>query len=218
MSDKKYITIALPKGRLQEQIADYLKNVNITIKEESRKLDCYDHVNGYRFLFVKNSDVPVYVNYGVADLGVSGSDVIYEGDFEFLTLLTLPFGSTRICVAGYEKDRDLYFNTVNKSIYSKDLRIATKFTRFSRDFFLSKGVAATLIKLTGSVELAPILGLADYIIDLVETGTTLKENNLTVIDEIGRTEVRIIANRSLYKLNYKKIDDFISKVKSLSKE
>ncbi|MBQ1998110.1 MAG: ATP phosphoribosyltransferase [Spirochaetota bacterium] len=212
MEEKKIITIAVPKGRLQEQIAEYLAGRGVTIKEESRKLDYYDEKNGYRFLFVKNSDVPVYVNYGVADLGFSGSDVVYEGDFEFLHLARLPFGGTRICVAGYEKDRPLFEQNGLERSFIKPIKIATKFTRFTNHYFEERGIPVQIIKLTGSVELAPILGLAHFIVDLVETGSTLRENNLAVIEEIGRTHVKLIANPSLYRQNYRKIDDFVSKL------
>jgi ATP phosphoribosyltransferase len=210
--DKNYITIALPKGRLQEQTASYLSGFGITVKEESRRLDYYDEKNGLRFLFVKNSDVPAYVNYGAAALGISGSDIIYESGFEFLKLAKLPFGSTRICLAGYEKDKDLFFKAGVTGSFIREIRIATKFVRFTRNYFSEKELPVQIIKLSGSIELAPILGLSDFIVDLVETGTTLKENNLAVIEELGRTEVRIIANSSLYKLNYKKIDDLINKL------
>lgn len=212
MEDRKWITIAVPKGRLQEQISEYLADKGVTIKEESRKLDYYDRENGYRFLFVKNSDVPVYVNYGVADLGISGSDVVYEGDFEFLHLGTLPFGGTRICVAGYEKDRGLFESNGKMGNFVKTMKIATKFVRFTTDYFVNRSIPVEIIKLTGSVELAPILGLSHFIVDLVETGSTLRENHLTVIEEIGRTHVKIIANPSLYKLNYRRIDGFVGKL------
>lgn len=210
--EKTIITIAIPKGRLQEQISEFVAKKGVTIKEESRKLDYYDEENGYRFLFVKNSDVPVYVNYGVAHMGIAGSDVIYEGDFEFMRLGTLPFGSTRICVAGYEADRPLFENAGKVGHFIKEIRIATKFTRFTKDYFVQRGIPVEIIKLTGSVELAPILKLSDFIVDLVETGTTLKENNLAVIDEIGKTQVEVIANPSLYKRNFRKIDDFVKKL------
>jgi ATP phosphoribosyltransferase len=156
--------------------------------------------------------VPVYVNYGVADLGFSGSDVVYEGDFEFLHLARLPFGGTRICVAGYEKDRPLFEQNGLERSFIKPIKIATKFTRFTNHYFEERGIPVQIIKLTGSVELAPILGLAHFIVDLVETGSTLRENNLAVIEEIGRTHVKLIANPSLYRQNYRKIDDFVSKL------
>lgn len=212
MDKNNFINIAIPKGRLQNQISDFVAGKGVTIKEESRKLDYYDMENGYRFLFVKNSDVPVYVNYGVAHMGIAGSDVIYEGDFEFMRLGKLPFGSTRICIAGYEDKRYLFDNAGRDGNFIKDIRIATKFTKFAKDYFVDRGIPVELIKLTGSVELAPILELSDFIVDLVETGTTLKENNLAVIEEIGKTQVEVIANPSLYKLNFRRIDDFVRKL------
>ncbi|HOV13359.1 MAG TPA: ATP phosphoribosyltransferase [Spirochaetota bacterium] len=208
----KLITIAIPKGRLLKQITDYLAKYSITVKEESRKLDYIDTNNNLRFLFVKNSDVPTYVNYGVASLGICGTDNIYESGFEFLNLGFLPFGTTRICLAGFEKDKDLYFYPYSNGNFVKDIRIATKFERFTKDYFGKKSIPIEIIKLSGSIELAPILGLSHFIVDLVETGTTLKENNLSVIEELGKTEVEIIANPSLYKINYKNIDKIINKI------
>lgn len=209
----QYLTIALPKGRLIEKISDFFLNkgiINSTIKDDSRRLDFIDENNKIRFLFVKNSDVPVYVNYGVAELGICGSDIIYESDFEFLNLATLPFGKTRICIAGFEKDKDLYFNVLDSKYFVQELKIATKFVKWTKSFFINKNIPVNIIKLTGSIELAPILGLSHFIVDLVETGTTLKENNLSIIEEIGATDVNVIGNPSLYKLNYKDIDRIIS--------
>lgn len=217
-TNNTYITIALPKGRLQKKIAQFLEKCNITIKEESRKLDYYDEENKLRFLFVKNSDVPAYVKYGAADLGISGTDTIYESGFEFMRLCTFPFGSTRICLAGYEKDKDLYFRASRDEAFIDELKIATKFTTFARNYFVEKGIPVQIIKLSGSVELAPILGLADFIVDLVETGTTLKENDLSVIEVLGSTEVALIANPSLYKRNYKRIDKIVDSIDKISGE
>jgi ATP phosphoribosyltransferase len=211
--NNRQLTIALPKGRLQEQVSRHFSKFGITIREESRKLDFHDEANHIRFLFVKNSDVPVYVNYGVADLGICGSDVIFESGFEFIRLKTLPFGSTRICLAGYEKDRDLYFSYGSSGSFLKEIRIATKFTRFTSDFFEGKNIPVRIIELRGSIELAPILGLTDFIVDLVETGTTLKENNLSVIEQIGSTQVEFFANMSLYKLKYQQIQNILDKIR-----
>jgi len=208
----KLLTIAIPKGRLQKQITDYFSQYGITINEESRKLDYIDIDNNLKFLFVKNSDVPAYVNYGVATLGICGSDNIFESNFEFLNLGILPFGSTRICLAGYEKDRGLYLNPCRQDNFIKTIRIATKYERFTKNFFAQKGIPIEIIRLSGSVELAPILGLSNFIVDLVETGTTLKENNLAIIEEIGKTEVELIANIGHYKINYKTIDKLINKI------
>ena len=211
MSD--LITIAVPKGRLLYKIADFLAERGITLKEESRKLDYIDEAAGIRFLFVKNADVPVYVNYGVADLGICGSDIIYESDFDFLKLHTFPFGTTRICLAGYADKSHLYYQNADSKNFVEEIRIATKFVKFTKNCFLQKNIPIEIIKLTGSIELAPILGLSDFIVDLVETGTTLAENNLSVIEELGRTEVRLIANPALYKLNYKKMDELLERIK-----
>jgi ATP phosphoribosyltransferase len=204
------INIAIPKGRLQNKIKKYFQKFDITIEEQSRKLDYLDTKNNLRFLFVKNADVPVYVNYGAAALGITGSDVIFESNFDFLKLMTFPFGSTRICIAGYEKDKNLYLKAGEDNKIISDIKIATKFTQFTKQYFYTKNMPVQIIKLSGSVELAPILGLSHFIVDLVETGTTLKENHLSVIDQIGSTQVELIANPGLYKLNYQKIDKLIN--------
>ncbi|MCG8572506.1 MAG: ATP phosphoribosyltransferase [Spirochaetes bacterium] len=214
-TNQKMITIALPKGRLLSQITKYLSPTGIQIKEESRKLDFLDTNHQIRFLFVKNSDVPVYVNYGVADLGICGTDVIYESDFQFLHLFTFPFGKTRICLAGYEKNRNLLSRSGEYKNFVKEIKIATKFIRYAQEYFVERGLPIKIIKLSGSVELAPILGLTDFIVDLVETGTTLKENNLSVIEQLGETEVELIANPGLYKLHYQRIDQFIREVEKI---
>lgn len=216
--NNKYLNIAIPKGRLQKVISEYFFQCNITVKENSRKLDYIDKENDLRFLFVKNSDVPVYVNFGVADIGISGSDVLYESGFEFIKLLTLPFGSTKICIAGYEKDKDIYMNAGKQKSFMEEIRIATKFTKFTQDFFYKKNMPVKIIKLSGSVELGPILGLSDFILDLVETGKTLQENNLSIIEEVGKTKVEIIANPSSFKLNYKKIEMIIDKIRSIKEK
>lgn len=215
MPDQNLITIAVPKGRLQKQIAEYVASCGITIEEKSRKLDYLDTPNNLRFLFVKNADVPVYVNYGAADLGIAGSDVVFESNFEFLKLHTFPFGSTKICIAGYDKDKDIYLKAGDENNDVNEIKIATKFVRFAKEYFHTKNLPVKIIKLTGSVELGPILNLSHFIVDLVETGSTLKENHLSVIEEIGRTQVDIIANQSLYKINYTKINEIINKIKSI---
>jgi len=213
--NNKYLNIAIPKGRLQKDISEYFSQCNITVKESSRKLDYIDKENGLRFLFVKNSDVPVYVSFGVADIGISGTDTLYESEFEFIKLLSLPFGSTKMCIAGYEKDKDTYFNAGKQENFMEEIRIATKFTKFTQDLFNKKNMPIKIIKLSGSVELGPILGLSDFILDLVETGKTLEENDLSIIEEVGQTKVEIIANPSSYKVNYKKIDLIISKIANI---
>ncbi len=210
----EYLTIALPKGRILEKITDYFNEAGITIREESRKLDYFDEKNKIRFLFVKNSDLPVYVNYGVADLGIVGSDVVYESEFELLRFTTFPFGKTKICLAGFEKNREL-LEQKNLNTFVKEIKIATKFTKWTTNYFQNLEIPIKIIHLTGSIELAPILGLSDFIVDLVETGTTLKENNLAVIKELGLTEVLLIGNNNRYKLNYKRIDKLIEIVEKI---
>ncbi len=214
MSDiNNMITIAVPKGRVLIKLTEYLANIGIKIEEISRRLDYIDKENGIRFLFVKNSDVPVYVYNGVAELGIVGSDVLYEHNCELLQLMTLPFGGTKICIAGYKKDSDLLNGSSKDDMFIKEIRIATKFEKFTKDYFKTRNIPIRLISLTGSVELAPILGLSDLIVDLVETGQTLIENDLSVLDVIGTTTVKLVACKGLYKQRFRQIDTFISKLK-----
>lgn len=152
-------------------------------------------------MLVKNSDLPTYVHHGIAGLGVCGTDVIYESGYRFFTLIDLPFGRTRMCLASradYEPNRD-----------TRRLRVASKFTRFTHDYFQERGIPCEIIRLDGSVELAPILGLAPYIVDLVESGGTIKANNLKVVEELAAVSVVLIVNPAYYKFHYKCIDALV---------
>jgi ATP phosphoribosyltransferase len=159
-----------------------------------------------KIFLVKNSDLPTYVGHGIAGLGISGEDVLYESDFPFFRLHHFDFGSTTMCLAGmkgYAPDN-----------VERSLKIATKFPRFARDFFHARGVPVELIKLNGSVELAPLLGLSPYIVDLVETGSTLRANNLEVYEELKTIGVYLIANPAYYKLHFRGIDRLLAFLKS----
>jgi ATP phosphoribosyltransferase len=145
----------------------------------------------FAFLLLKNSDVPTYVEHGIADLGICGTDVLDEVDADVLRLSTLPFGACRICLAGLE-------NRVDELSGRPDgIRVATKYPRLAARYFESSAWDVELIPLSGSIELAAVLGLADLILDLVETGGTLAANRLVVVEEVGRTAVRLVANRAL---------------------
>lgn len=201
MSEKRPLTLALPKGRLQEQSEEYLREHGYTIEFEKRKLIAHDQSGRLKILLVKNADLPTYVHHGIAGLGVCGTDVIYESGFPFFELMEMPFGSTRMCLAGPRGEKP--GSTTDRLV------VASKFTRFARDYFAESGVRAEVIRLCGSVELAPVLGLAPFIVDLVETGNTLKAHDLEVIEELARIRVTLIANPAYYKFHYKEIDSFV---------
>lgn len=186
------LRIALPKGRLFEETMDLFLKKGILKErfEEGRRLSI--KVDGFEFLLVKPFDVPVYVENGVADLGVVGRDVLLERSPDLYVLLDLGIGFCRIVVAGREESRESY----KKSSY---IKVATKYPRIAQGFFLEKGVRCKVIPLGGSVELAPIIGLADFIVDLVQTGRTLKENNLVIIEEITSSTAMLVCNRASYR-------------------
>ncbi|MCX7990218.1 MAG: ATP phosphoribosyltransferase, partial [Aquificaceae bacterium] len=186
------LRIALPKGRLFEETLELFLKKGIIDKrfEEGRKLSL--RVGRFEFLLVKPLDVPVYVENGVADLGVVGRDVLLERKPDLYVLCDLGVGYCRIVVAGKEESREKYY----KSSY---LKVATKYPRITQDFFLQKGVRCKVVSLSGSVELAPLIGLADYIVDLTQTGRTLKENNLVVIEEIASSTAMLVCNRTSYR-------------------
>ena len=199
---KEPLKLALPKGRLFEQTVEYLRDRGMEFTFRKRELVATDEEHNVQVMMVKNSDLPVYVHHGIAGLGVCGTDVIYESGHSFFELFTFPFGSTRICLAG--KDEDLLPGAAREAV-----TIATKFTRFTRDFFHQRGIPVEIIKLNGSVELAPVLGLAPFIVDLVETGSTLEAHNLTVLQELATTEVKLIANRPYYKYHFRRIAELL---------
>ena len=200
-----FLTIALPKGRLENKIEEYLSRCGCSFSFAGRELIAFDNENKLKLLLVKNADLPVYVKHGIAGLGICGEDVITETGYEFYKIFEFPFGSTRMCLAAKRGDG-----------FSKDLRtkvkIATKFPIFTERYFHSLGIPVEIIKLSGSIELAPILGLTHYIVDLVETGSTIKENNLEIIEELAKIKVYLISNPAYYKLNYKKVDDFVRRL------
>ncbi|MDC7224098.1 MAG: ATP phosphoribosyltransferase [Spirochaetales bacterium] len=202
--NKEPLTIALPKGRLFEQVQEYFSTKGLNFKFEKRKLISYDEEGLLKIYLVKNSDLPAYVNSGIAGLGVCGDDVVYESGLDFYKLQTFDFGSTRLSMAAL-KDR-------SDEEISRELTIATSYTAMTRDYFHKQGISVNIIKLKGSVELAPSLGLAPYIVDLVETGSTLKANGLEVVQDLMTIKVRLIANRSYFKLNYDKINTLLSRI------
>lgn len=199
------ITIALPKGRLLDEIRNLFVSNDLGFTFERRKLIAFDNTRRIKFFLVKNADLPTYVNHGIAGLGICGSDVIYESAYQFNKLHTFPFGGTRMCLASI-KGR-------GKADYENQLSVATKYTRFTRNYFYKKGVPVNIIKLNGSVELAPVMGLTQYIVDLVETGSTLKANNLEILNTLEEIKVHLIANPAYYKLHYKEINWLVNRIR-----
>ncbi|OQY39691.1 MAG: ATP phosphoribosyltransferase [Spirochaetaceae bacterium 4572_7] len=195
------LTLALPKGRLFDNVQKHFATKGIEFSFEDRKLTAYDSQGLLKIFLVKNSDLPTYVNYGIAGLGICGEDVIYETGMKFNNLLPFDFGGTRICLCGIKGHGEKH--DIN------GLTVATKFTEFTKDFFHNEGTPIKIIKLNGSVELAPVLGLAPYIVDLVETGNTLKANNLEVLRTLNQIGVNLIANPAYYKTNYEKINKLL---------
>ncbi len=198
---KDGLKIALPKGRLGQKVHDILSEIGYgydELMEESRKLVFYDKETGNTYFLVKPSDVATYVEYGAADIGFVGRDILLENKSNVYELCDLAIGKCRICVAG---QRDFPYHDTNH------LKVATIFPNISRDFFLSTGTTIEIIPLHGSIEIAPLVKLSDVIVDIVETGTTLKENNLIVFEEIFSISTRYIANKVSYTYKNKQISE-----------
>ncbi|MBQ9828320.1 MAG: ATP phosphoribosyltransferase [Lachnospiraceae bacterium] len=199
--DDGYINIALPKGRLGNNVYDMFERAGYEcpgIKEDNRKLVFENDKLKIRFFWVKPTDVPIYVERGAADIGVGGKDIVLENAPDVYELLDLKTGVCEICVAALKGFKD---DT------SRTLRVATKFTDIAREFYADKCRDIDIIKLNGSIELAPILGLSDVIVDIVETGTTLRENNLEAIEKVMPVSARLIANKASFEFKGKRIDE-----------
>ncbi len=208
----KYITFALAKGRLAELAMDKLSAIGIRcdeMREKSRKLIFVNEELKLKFFLSKAGDVPTYVENGVADIGIVGKDTLLEEDRKIYELLDLGFGKCRIVVAGKpEMALRLY--------QSNDLRVATKYPNIARDYFYNqKNKTVEIFKLNGSVELGPIVGLSDVIIDIVETGSTLKENGLVIIDEVANVSARFVVNRVSMKMEHERILNIVKKLKEV---
>jgi ATP phosphoribosyltransferase len=188
------LTIAIAKGRLQAETLDLLSLAGLGLSSEtisSRRLAVEDKSGRYRLIFVKPADVPVYVEHGIADCGIVGRDVLLESEPDLLQPLSLNIGACRIVVAATQNPPANQLGI---------LRVATKYPRTAARHFGSRGVAVELIQLSGSVELASVLGLADCIVDLVETGNTLRENGLKIIEVITDSTARLVVNRASYQV------------------
>ena len=198
---KEMINIALPKGRLGEKVYNIFESLGYgcpSIHENSRKLIFEDEENGVRYFWVKPSDVAIYVEKGAADVGVVGKDILLEYSPDIYELLDLGIGKCRVCVAG-EKGRKLRGD--------RTIRVATKFQNIAMEHYRKKGKDIEIIKLNGSIELAPLLRMSDVIVDIVETGTTLKENNLEVFEDIVDISARFIANKTSFRFKTNEINE-----------
>lgn len=206
------VSIALPKGRLGNKAYSILQQCGYTVSElmdDSRKLVFENAESGVRYFLVKPSDVAIYVEYGAADVGVVGKDVLIESGADVYELLDLGIGKCRMCVAAKE---DYVEDTGRATV------VATKFPRVARDYFMATNREIEVIKLYGSIELAPLLGMSDVIVDLVETGTTLKENRLKVTEEIFPVSARLIANKASYKFKEREINGIVAKMREVTEK
>ena len=206
------VSIALPKGRLGNKAYSILQQCGYTVSElmdDSRKLVFENAESGVRYFLVKPSDVAIYVEYGAADVGVVGKDVLIESGADVYELLDLGIGKCRMCVAAKE---DYVEDTGRATV------VATKFPRVARDYFMATNREIEVIKLYGSIELAPLLGMSDVIVDLVETGTTLKENRLRVTEEIFPVSARLIANKASYKFKERGISGIVAKMREVTEK
>ena len=196
------LNVALPKGRLGEKVYAMFEKAGFecpSIKENNRKLIFENEAVGVRYFWVKPSDVAIYVERGAADIGVAGKDILLEYEPDVYELFDLDIGKCRMAVAAKKDFRDNPNHT---------LRVATKFSNIARSYYASKGRDIDIIHLNGSIEIAPILDLSDVIVDIVETGTTLKENDLEVFETIVPISARLIANKSAFKFK----GDIIEKI------
>ncbi len=209
---KTMLNIALPKGRLGEKVYDMFEKSGFPceeIKDPGRKLIFENEELGLRFFWVKPSDVPIYVERGAADIGVAGKDILLEYNPDIYEMLDLNLGICRMAVAAKADFRD------NPK---KTLKVATKFSNIAKAHYAQKGRDIDIIHLNGSIEIAPILGLSDVIVDIVETGITLKENNLEVIETVCPISARLIANKSSFKFKGNMIEKIAEKLEALKEK
>ncbi len=200
------LTIAVPKGRVQKQLGPLLSRAGLgaaTALDDDRKLIRETDDGKVRFLLLKPDDVPTYVEYGAADLGIVGRDILLERRYDLYQPLDLGIGKCRLVVAGLP----------NATLPALP-RVATKYTRAAMEYFASQGVQAEVIFVQGSVELAPLVGLSDLIVDLVETGSTLRENGLVEREVVSEISSVVVANRSLFKLRHTEVSEVLDRLRA----
>ena len=213
MEDNRYLTFALGKGRLAKKTLQLFEQIGITCEEmkdpETRKLIFVNEELKLKFFLAKGPDVPTYVEYGAADIGVVGKDTILEEGRNIYEVLDLGFGKCKMCICGPESARELLK-------HHEQIRVATKYPHIAKDYFYNKKhQTVEIIKLNGSIELAPIVGLSEVICDIVETGTTLKENGLTVLEEVCPLSARVVVNQVSMKMENERITKLIRDLKTV---
>lgn len=212
----RYLTVALAKGRLAKRAMELFEAIGISCEEmkdkDSRKLIFVNKELGIRFFLAKASDVPTYVEYGATDIGIVGKDTILEEGRKLYEVMDLGIGRCRMCVCGPEAARD-------RLEHHELIRVATKYPRIAKEYFNNrKHQTVEIIKLNGSIELAPIVGLSEVIVDIVETGSTLRENGLTVLEEVCSLSARMVVNQVSMKTEQERIAAIIKGFQALLKE
>ena len=213
MEEKRYLTFALGKGRLAKKTLELFEKIGITCDEirdpDTRKLIFVNEELGLRFFLAKGPDVPTYVEYGAADIGIVGKDTILEESRNIYEVLDLGFGKCKMCICGPESAAELLQ-------HHEQIRVAAKSPRIAKDYFYNKKhQTVEIIKLNGSIELAPIVGLSEVICDIVETGTTLRENGLTVLEEVCPLSARVVVNQVSMKMENERITKLIRDLKKV---
>ncbi len=201
----KMITFALPKGRILKDILRYVEERGFQCSFGERELIAYDHQHAIQWLLVKNNDLPIYLHKGSAILGISGSDMLMEYNLPLCRLAPLPFGRARLSLISQQENQ--------QRIPLDGTRIATKYPHITHHHFAAQGIAPTIIKLNGSLELAPLLGLAPYVVDIVQSGATIRAHNLVECYQLFKTEIAIVANNSLYKFYHKAVDTIVERLR-----
>lgn len=202
------LNVALPKGRLADKVCRALTETGYNVspvEKDDRRLVFTDGDNGIRYFLVKPADVAVYVERGVADVGVAGKDILLESDPDVYELLDLKIGKCRLAVASKKDFRDET---------DRPLVVATKFVNVTKNYYAEKNRNIEIVKLHGSIELAPLLGMSDVIVDIVETGTTLRENGMCVYEDIVPVSARLIANKASYKFKKTAVDELVERLRS----
>ena len=209
----RYLTFALGKGRLAKTALDLFEKIGITCEEmkdkDSRKLIFVNEELKLKFFLAKGPDVPTYVEYGAADIGIVGEDTIMEEQRKLYEVLDLGFGKCRMCVCGPASAKELL-------LHQEQIRVATKYPRIAKDYFYNKKhQTVEIVKLNGSIELAPIVGLSEVIVDIVETGTTLRENGLEVLEEVCPLSARVVVNQVSMRMENERITKILTYLKSV---
>lgn len=216
MSEDRYLTFALGKGRLANKTLELFETIGITCEEmkdkNSRKLIFVNEDLKLKFFLSKGPDVPTYVEYGAADIGVVGRDTVLEENRNVYEVLDLGFGKCRMCVCGPESAKDLL-------LHHERIRVASKYPNIAKDFFYNKKhQTVDIIKLNGSVELGPLVELSDVIVDIVETGSTLRENGLEVLEEVCSLSARMIVNPVSMQMERKRIQNLVTQIRNKLEE